>query len=110
MFQVHLVQEARGETKDPREEPVSPVRKGRKGIRVGLGCRGSVERRDLQDHRDYQVPKVNKAHGETQVQRAPEGQAAGQDLRGRRVSQERLGSLGETDSPVLRGPRDRRET
>lgn len=110
MFQVHLVQEARGETKDPRERPVRPVRRGRKGIKVGLGCRGSVERRDLQDHRDYQVPKVNKAHGETQVQRAPEGQAAGQDLRGRRVSQERLGSLGETDSPVLRGPRDRRET
>ncbi|CAB1349517.1 unnamed protein product, partial [Coregonus sp. 'balchen'] len=107
---VHLVQEARGETKDPREEPVSPVRRGRKGIRVGLGCRGSVERRDLQDHQEYQGSKVSQAHEGIQGQRAPEGQGAGQDPRGRRVSQARLGSLGETDSPVLRGHQVCRET
>lgn len=109
MFQVHLVPEARGETKDPRERPVRPVRRGRKGIKVGLGCRGSVERRDLQDHQEYKGSKVSQAHGGTQVQRAPEGQGAGQDPRVQMVSQALLGSLGEMDRPVLRGHKVHRE-
>ena len=110
MFQVHLVPEARGETKDPREWQVRPVRREKKGIKVGLGCRGSVERRDFQDHQEYKGSKVSQAHGGTQVQRAPEGQGAGQDPRGRMVSQALLGSLGEMDRPVLRGHKVRRET
>lgn len=106
MSQVPLVPEARGETEDPREELVSLDRKGKRGTRVGQGCRGPEERRAPLDHQDYQGSKVCLAHGEAQGPRAPEGQGAGQDLRGLRVSQAWLGSLAEMDSLVLRGHRD----